>query len=217
MEKMRTVQKQLVESYLTAREIVISKGYAHEIDWQDSRCLSMLSESEFLEEAAWVVLSAGMRESVIRNCFRKISSAFLNWTSAEAIVRNRISCEKEAIKIFNHPRKISAIGSICNKVASIGFGIFREKVEVEGIDFLQGLDFIGPVTKYHLAKNVGLDVVKPDRHLLRLAKCTNYKYPKDLCQAIADVTGDKLSVVDLILWRYATLNPRYTLLFQHKH
>jgi hypothetical protein len=207
-------QKKLVESYLTAREFVINKGFAAEIDWQESRCLSVLSESEFLEEAAWVILNTGMRESIIRRCFPKISAAFLNWISAETIVRNRAYCEAEAVRIFNHPRKISAIGSICERVGYTGFDMFREKIRVEGIDFLQTLDFIGPITKYHLAKNVGLDVVKPDRHLVRLAKAANFKYPKNLCQAISEITGDKISVVDLVLWRYATLDPQYTVLFQ---
>jgi hypothetical protein len=208
--------QRLVESYLTAREIVINRGYAAEIDWQDSRCLSLLSESEFLEEAAWVVLSTGMRESVIRRYFPKISSAFLNWVSSETIVKNRSSCEAMAVKVFNYPRKISAIGSICERIARTGFSTFREKIQSEGVDFLQTLDFIGPVTKYHLAKNVGLDVVKPDRHLVRWAKAANFKYPKDLCQAIAEITGDKLSVIDLVLWRYATLDPEYTILFQQR-
>jgi hypothetical protein len=206
--------QRLVESYLTAREVVISKGYAAEIDWQDTRCLSLLSESEFLEEAAWVVLSTGMRESVIRRYFPKITSAFLNWVSAETIIQNRTSCEATAVKVFNHPRKISAIGSICERIARTEFATFREKIQTEGVDFLQTLDFIGPVTKYHLAKNVGLDVVKPDRHLVRWAKAANFKYPKDLCQAIAEITGDKLSVIDLVLWRYATLDPQYTVLFR---
>jgi hypothetical protein len=47
-----------------------------------------------------------------------------------------------------------------------------------------------------------------------MAKAANFKYPKDLCQAIAEITGDKLSVIDLVLWRYATLDPKYTILFQ---
>jgi hypothetical protein len=75
-----------------------------------------------------------------------------------------------------------------------------------GIDYLQTFDFIGPVTAFHLAKNIGLDVVKPDRHLLRLAAAAGCNHPSELCGAIAEVTGDKVSVINLILWRYATLD-----------
>ena len=141
----------------------------------------------------------------MRRLFPNISEAFLNWVSAQEIAQNRKSCEAEALKIFNHPGKISAIGSICAKVAHTGFNIIHEKIRNEGIDFLQTLDFVGPITKYHLAKNIGLDVVKPDRHLVRLAKAARFQSPNDLCQAIANITGDKLSVIDLVLWRYSTL------------
>jgi len=211
---MEEVRKELIESYLTARETVVSRGFAAEIDWQESRCLASLSEGEFLEEAGWVVLSAGMREAVIRRIFQGISHAFLNWTSAEAIAQNRRFCEADAIKIFNHPRKISAIGSICEEVSHMGFARFRSDIQAQGVDFLQKLDFIGPITKFHLAKNIGLDVVKPDRHLVRLAKVAKFDSPRDLCESIAEITGDKVSVIDLVLWRYATLNPKYIAFFQ---
>jgi len=210
---MKEVQKSVVESYLTARETVIRSGYAAEIDWQESRCITSLTESEFIKEAAWVVLSSGMREAVIQRVFWKISPLFLNWISAKAIAQNRRVCEANALKIFNNPRKICAIGSICEKVAQIGFERFKLIIQAKGVDFLQELDYIGPITKFHLAKNIGLDVVKPDRHLVRLAKATNFGDPKDLCQTISDITGDRVSVIDIVLWRFATLNPRYPTFF----
>ena len=213
-EVTRSSRQTVVNSYLTAREKVVRMGFGGEIDWQDSRCLSTLSESEFLREAAWVVLSTGMRESIIRRIFPEVSDAFLNWIGASVIKQNRGKCEKRALKAFNHRGKISAIGSICTIVADSGFERIREKIQKEGVIFLQTFEFIGPVTKYHLAKNIGLDVVKPDRHLMRLAKAARFSEPAELCQVIAQATGDKLAVVDLVLWRYATLYPRYTLLFE---
>lgn len=189
-------------------------GFAPEIDWQASRCLAKLSEGEFLKEAAWVILSSGMREAVIRQIFSDVSAAFMNWISAESITRNRLSCEVQALRAFNHGRKISAIGSMSATVFEIGFDQIVEMIQTRGVEFLGTLDFIGKVTRYHLAKNLGFDVVKPDRHLLRIAQVTNFKTPVDLCQAIAEVTGDRVAVIDLVLWRYATLQPRYTDLFQ---
>ena len=216
MRHVKEVRRELIESYLSAKETVISCGYATEIDWQDSRSFSSLTESEFIKEAAWVVLSSGMRETVIQRVFMDISPIFQNWISATAIAQNRDICEPDALRIFNNPRKICAIYSICEKVARIGFERFKASVQVRGVDFLQELDFIGPITKFHLAKNIGLDVVKPDRHLVRLAKAANFDDPKDLCQTIANITGDKVSVIDIVLWRFATLNARYTTFFQQR-
>ena len=52
--------------YLTAKERVIEAGFANEIDWQEEVSLEDLDESTFLRESAWVVLSSGFRETVLR-------------------------------------------------------------------------------------------------------------------------------------------------------
>lgn len=205
--------RKLTEVYLTAKEIVVLNGYGPEIDWQDTRQLTSLSESEFLQESAWVILCAGMKEIVVRRIFKKISSVFMYWKAAISITENEELCKSEALAIFNHPRKISAILSVCKNVSELGFERIRHTIHTQGVDFLKTFDFIGPVTCYHLAKNIGLDVVKPDRHLVRIAKATRFPNPHDLCSLIAEMTGDRISVVDLVLWRYATLNAKYVAFF----
>ena len=71
------------------------------------------------------------------------------------------------------------------------------------------LPYIGPVTSYHLAKNLGLHVVKPDRHLMRIAHITGHTSPFEMCSKVANTVGDSLAVIDLVFWRYATLNKDY--------
>jgi hypothetical protein len=191
------------------KEHVVSMGYSREIDWQDARSLSLLSEREFLAEGAWVILSSGMRECVIARRYPLVSQAFKDWVSAKLIATHRRECEGQALHAFNNQAKISAIGALCAKVHSSGFRRVIERIKTEGVTYLTTFDHIGPVTSFHLAKNIGLDVVKPDRHLVRMAAAADYPSPEELCLAIAEVTGEKLSVVDVVLWRYATLNPRY--------
>jgi hypothetical protein len=203
----------LVDAYLTARERIVAAGYAWEIDWQDRLRLEDVTESYFLREAAWVVLSAGMRESVVRLCFDRISKAFLLWKSADAIVRRSRACIQSAFRTFGHIGKLEAIGTIAEAVAKRGFGNWKARLTSEGIDELQGLPFIGPITRFHLAKNIGLDVVKPDRHLLRMAHIAGYDGPEPMCRAIAGVTQDRLATVDVVFWRYATLDSNYAALF----
>ena len=191
------------------REHVTQAGFAGEIDWQDSRSLSQLTESEFLAQGAWVILSSGMRESVIRRCYEGVSRAFLHWASAGAIAERRVECEEKALQVFNHLAKVRAIGSMCKRVCDISFPTVLQKIQTEDVSFLRTFDFVGPVTSFHLAKNLGLDVVKPDRHLIRMASAARCSCPEELCKTIAEITGDKLAVVDLILWRYATIASDY--------
>ena len=66
----------MAERYLEAKETIIDLGFAEEIDWQENLDFSKIWESDFLREMAWVILSSGLREAVIRNKFPEISRAF---------------------------------------------------------------------------------------------------------------------------------------------
>jgi len=208
--KMLADRLKIVDRYLCAKEIVIKKGFAKEIDWQNEIQLSKINEAYFLKEAAWVVLSSGMREYVIRKKFPDISSAFYFWQSSKLIVKNREKCKKHALEVFCHQKKINAIVEIAEIILKNGFNSIKSYIQKSGVEFIQTMPFMGPATSYHLAKNIGLDVVKPDRHLLRVADSTGFNNPHALCETISEVVGDRISVIDLVIWRFATLNPKYT-------
>jgi len=203
----------LADIYLTAEEAVIAHGFAWEIDWQAERCFERIQESEFLRESAWTVLSAGFRESVIRKLFGSLSEAFLEWRSAGLIHERRRDCKIAALQVFGNERKIAAILDIATIVAECGFGTIRRRIKEDGVSFLQTLPYIGPVTAFHLAKNLGLPVVKPDRHMERMARAAGFRSSFELCQEIANRTGDPIQVIDIVLWRYATLFSNYVAVF----
>lgn len=191
--------------YGEAKAFVVEAGFEEEIEWQRSRCLNEVSESDFLREAAWVVLSSGMRERVVRRKFPEVSTAFREWRSGYLIVQEAEICREEALKAFGSERKIDAILRIAGEVVQRGFSGVRGSLLREGVDYISRLPFMGPVTSLHLAKNLGLDVVKPDRHLVRLAAVAGYESPLELCEVIAAAVEERVSVVDLVLWRYLAL------------
>lgn len=199
----------LVRAYLRAKEYVIRAGFAHEIDWQDDLSFDHTSETDFLREGAWVILCSGMRESVIRGKFERVSQAFEDWKSADSIVKREGECRRLALSVFGHKAKVSAIIDMVRRVAREGFSAIRERVRSEGVSYLRTFSYIGPATAFHLAKNLGLDVAKPDRHLLRVSSVTGFGSPENLCSAIASVIGEKVAVVDLVIWRFATLRTDY--------
>jgi hypothetical protein len=209
--------ERLALAYLTAKRHVIDSGFAAEIDWQAEKDFERITESELLQEAAWVVLSSGFRESVVRKKFPGISAAFLNWSDANEIIRWLDRCKKAALRVFGHRRKIDAIANIVSRVAEDRFPKIKERIRHEGIAFIQEWPFMGAVTSLHLAKNLGLAVVKPDRHLMRVASTAGYPTPDQMCRTIAKVVGESLAVVDLVIWRYATIEPDYLASFQRAH
>ena len=196
---------QLASLYLSAKERVIEAGFADEIDWQEEVSLDELDESTFLRESAWVVLSAGFRETVLRRRFTQISEAFLCWSSARSIVAQREACRSNALAAFGNERKIDAVVAIVERVAGEGIEVIRRKIANQGAQFLQEFPYLGPVTSCHLAKNLGVPMVKPDRHLTRMASKTGYESVDCMCRRISEVVGDPLSVVDIVIWRYSTI------------
>jgi hypothetical protein len=213
----RSASEDLVRAYLGAKECVVRAGFAHEVDWQDDLSFDRTSETDFLREGAWVILCSGMRESVVRGRFARVSQAFGNWKSAEGIVRHEGKCRRRALSVFCHRAKVDAIIGMARRVAREGFSAVREHVHSEGVSYLRTFSYIGPTTAFHLAKNLGLDVAKPDRHLLRVCSATGFGSPENLCSAISRETGEKIAVVDLVIWRFATLRTDYLDHFGQAH
>jgi hypothetical protein len=94
-------------------------------------------------------------------------------------------------------------------VAHDGFPRTFLQIKEGGVNYLQQFPYLGPITSLHLAKNIGLPVAKPDRHLRRIADKLGYSCVQKLCEDIARATDEPVPVVDLVLWRYSTLRQQY--------
>lgn len=195
--------------YEFVKSIVIDEGFHDEIIWQSELVFDNIDESKFLREIAWVILTCGMKESIIRRRFEDLSYCFYDWVSAQRIVKNKQECASKALKIFNNPAKISAIVNAATIIEKKGFSKLKQNIQQHQIQGLQQFDFIGPVTAFHLAKNIGLPVAKPDRHLIRIAEHENYSDVQKFCSDIAMMSGDPISVVDIVFWRFATIESDY--------
>lgn len=173
-----------------------------------------LTEQEFLREFAWVVLCAGMAEFVVRRKFPAISGAFLEWESARRITDRSEECIASALCHFRHRGKIEAIAGAARMLCAVGsFVAFREAVSRDPMGELQVFPYIGPVTALHLAKNIGLRVAKPDRHLTRLARLSGFRDVGEFCRAIGRYLGEDVRMVDSVLWRFSTIHPDYSCRF----
>ena len=206
--------KDIKEIYARIKQKVIEAGYGKEIVWQGSIRFDQMTEQDLLRELAWVVMSSGMKEEVIRYRFHGVRKAFKMFDSAKLIVEDLEHCEGEALKCFNHEGKITAISLAALKINDEGFENLKERIKQNPIPVLQEFKFIGPITSYHLAKNLGIQVAKPDRHLSRMAIACGYQDVQHFCSWISLQTGDPISVVDIVLWRFATIEHDYLKVFK---
>ena len=180
----------------------MDSGHGSEIEWQESRDPTSFSESNFLAEAAWVVYNSGFREAIVRRNFDFISLCFFEWASAKEIVDAGSVCVEAAMLAIANRRKHEAVLEVARRVADAGFPKFRKRLLADPLNYLRLLPFIGPVTAMHLAKNLGFDVAKPDRHLVRLQRRLGFSDVGAMCAHFASATGDPIRVVDLVLWRF---------------
>lgn len=165
-----------------------------------------MTETLLLREAAWVILSTGMREAVVRSKFPNVSRAFLEWRSARQIAQQAEHCKSKAFPHFGHKAKLNAIVSVAQMISRRGFEDLKCEIQQDPLSVLCRFPFIGPVTSYHLAKNLGLSVAKPDRHVSRIAQLFGYENVQEFCHIISSFTGDPVEVVDIVLWRFATID-----------
>ncbi len=193
---------QAVTLYRIAKDRVQLCGFEAEVRWQSTRDLSQFSESDLLRQTAWVILCSGFREATIRRCFSYISLCFLDWESSSTICESAQLCRATALSRFNNEPKIDAILKAAAHVNSAGFASYKKEILSDPIGALRCLPFIGKITAHHLAKNLGADISKPDRHLSRLSDFMGFRDPQELCSYIAKETGDPINVIDLVLWRF---------------
>jgi hypothetical protein len=148
-----------------------------------------------------------MRESVVRRLFPTISSCFWKFESAARILRTEETCVALARRFFDHEGKVRAISRCARIVEDAGgFGSFRARLVRDPIAVCREIPFIGPVTVWHLARNIGVDCAKPDRHLARLTQLFGFDDASALCEAVANAVRERVGVVDIVLWRHAETN-----------
>ena len=176
----------LLNFYKKAKEYCIQNGYRGEIDFVDHRVFDDQTADDLLREFVFVVCNSGMKSRVAQGIFNDYM--------------------EHGLSAINHPGKHDAI-----ERAESEYKQWFEHLQHSSciIIYLGSLPFIGDITKYHLARNLGIDVAKPDRHLARLAVIFHYDDVQEMCKFISDKTGDRIGVVDVVLWRYCTLVPNY--------
>ena len=176
----------IVSFYLKAKEFCIQNGYRGEIDLVETRKLDEQTADDFGREFMYVILNSGMNNKIAQGIYR--------------------AAIKHGIKAIGHPGKRAAIEEGLAKKQEWFDELKSKKTLNEQLAFLETLPWIGPITKYHLARNLGIDVAKPDRHMVKMAQYFNFPNVQKLCEYVSVQTGDRIGTVDVILWRFAVLH-----------
>jgi hypothetical protein len=153
-----------------------------DIEWSEN-IQPPATADEFAQEAIFVICNSGMKNTIARKVFEKVIQA--------------INAGQSAATAYGHPGKAAAIDDIWRRREEL---LAEYLAAADKVEFCASLPWIGQITKFHLAKNFGVDVAKPDVHLQRLADregCT----AQQLCERLAASTGYRAATIDVVLWR----------------
>jgi hypothetical protein len=179
--------------YQQLRAGVIEAGFGEEVEWAQTVTAPTNPEALW-REYAWVVINSGMRNQVAQGIWERVRPAVENGGSAS--------------EVFGHKGKTAAIDEGWRRRAQ-RFSTFNTLLAVQApvddvLAWCERLPWIGGITKWHLAKNLGVDCAKPDRWLERVAAAAGEPVP-DLCARLAEESGDRIATVDLVVWRACNL------------
>lgn len=164
--------------------IVLALGDQADEDIEWSENLTPPNDAEdFALEAIFVICNSGMKNTIARKIFERITAA--------------IQQDESAGTVFGHKGKAAAIDEIWRRRDALLDDYLKA---ADKIAFCETLPWIGGITKYHLAKNFGANVAKPDVHLQRLANREGCS-PQELCERLAAATGYRAATIDVVLWR----------------
>lgn len=157
---------------------------ADDIQWSENAGPPK-NPDDFAAEAIYVICNSGMKHTIARRIYDNAMKCLLNGWAVSAM--------------FNHKGKCDAIEKIWREREAL-YAEYTGVSDADRVEWLGRLPFIGNITKYHLAKNFGVDCVKPDVHLARLADILETT-PDALCAEIAARTGYKKRTIDVLIWR----------------
>ncbi len=167
------------------------------LEWSQRELAPPVDADKLAAEVIWIILCAGRSAQAARTIETRVWKALRAGTpvvgafgyraKAEAIERAWAQRHQD----FEHLQQALPRGP--------------EAV----IEWAGALPFVGPITKYQLAKNFGVQTVKADLHLCRLAGIHHterlppgerYRRCQTMAEEIARATGDSVPVVDSITW-----------------
>jgi len=173
--------------YRETRARLAALGYVEDWEWAQN-VRAPVNAEDLVREYALVVVNSGMHHRAARAIMDRV------WPRLVADLPLYPAA-------FGHAGKALAIGLMWDRRA-LRLAEFRELCDdpARVLEWCESLPWIVKITRYHLAKNLGVDCAKPDRWLVRLAQADGETVDA-LCARLAAATGDRVATVDVVLWR----------------
>lgn len=170
----------------------------------------IFTPEEFAEEVFYVICVAGFKQTTAKKMCNKVK---------DYIKEHQNPQFDDMIKIYGNVNKINAIIKVWNNRVDLQKKFYSLSTPEEKLDFLSKLPHIGNITKYHIARNLGINFVKYDIWIQRLGvalygdeeyveKVSNSKLNpkiKEMCDkmfsTLESQINEKIGYIDVVLWK----------------
>lgn len=184
----------------------------------------VLNPEQFAEELVYTTLTSGFKQTTAKRFFYRIVDFLHNYTGNESDEKD--SSEKQnklvekLLNIFRNKNKVNAIANIWLNRQKYHDEFYLLNGDESRLKYLKTLPHVGEITKYHIARNLGVNCVKYDIWIQRIAvalydksrqnldKINNGKLNldvKDVCDSMFYELSSELNLprgyIDLILWK----------------
>lgn len=170
----------------------------------------IFTPEEFAEEVFYVICVAGFKQTTAKKMCNKVK---------DYIKEHQNPQFDDMIKIYGNVNKINAIIKVWNNRVDLQKKFYSLSTPEEKLDFLSKLPHIGNITKYHIARNLGINFVKYDIWIQRLGvalygdeeyveKVSNSRLNpkiKEMCDkmfsTLESQINEKIGYIDVVLWK----------------
>jgi len=206
-------------AYKKLSEISINDNFDREITERRTRVFDKNKpDSYFFEHMVRAILNAGMKATVVTNKMPYVRKAFFDFDVDKVSVL-RLESLLSNPQIIHYERKMRDCIANAGKIKKISeeFGSFGEflnenqKTSTILKGELMKFGSIGRAVVLDYLKNIGMDFVKPDVHILRvfsrlgLIDSEASFYPAiNAAESFKQATAERLSVIDAVFWMYGS-------------
>ncbi len=166
------------------------------------------SADEFATMCAYVILAGGFSQKTAKRIHKEIMEyVYKNGADFDAL-----------FGMFHNKNKVSAICKIWENRAVLCDGFYDCESDAARIEYLARLPHIGKITANHLARNLGVDIVKYDIWIRRLGalysgiRCIDDDLTDETKHACDDMfahmvreTNLPRGYIDVVLWKACQL------------
>jgi len=205
------------EAYFDVALKFVQTHYPEQLKAFSSVRFEDVDDDFFFREYVWVVHATGFSAKAVGKFMPRLLNAYGWWDALackqfeDVMIRVAPVCNNlQKAKAVHATAKMMFDGMMGKKTQngkfepkSVTWADWKQK-NLSSPELLAKLPYVGRITCFHLARNIGLlEFVKPDLHLVRMAKHWGFDDCVQMCEAVRP-PGMPLGIVDLIFWYAAS-------------